>query len=269
MQIFSINSGENIPFAYLFYYDKEQRFFIEILDNSDQWEVTPILSSFVERGQRTINYYWSLRWVQNRIVPTDRQNIGQILIDSKLKSYDECKLLVISKGKCAQDDCYIDKIDKEDLPEEIILRHSKKVKNFIPMSDGSYLVFFCDNITKLCNISELVDPNSKLKLYLNAYPQKISKAKLLTDGFGIYWDDNMQILYDRLYNTGISVPIKYDDIMKFASDQVIGSSEVSKLLNCTRQYVNELTQKGTLVPLKKDSNNTLFYKDDVLRMRWK
>ena len=137
MQIFSINNEDNIAFAYLFYYDKEHRFFIEISDSVNEWDVPPILSSFVERGQRTVDYYWSLRWVQNRIVPTDRQNLGQILIDSNLKSYDECKLLAISKGRCAQDDCYIKKIDKKILPEEITLRHNKKVKNFIPMSDGN------------------------------------------------------------------------------------------------------------------------------------
>lgn len=201
-------------------------------------------------------------------MPTDRQNLGQILIDSNLKSYDECKLLVISKGGCAQDDCYIKKIDKKILPEEITRRHSKKVKNFISMSDGQYLVFFLDDSTKLCNVADLIKPGSKLQLYLNAYPQNTGKAKLLPDGFGMYWDDNMQILYTDLYNAGISDAIKYDDIMKFASDQVISSNEVSKLLNCSRQYVNELVKKDKLAPAKKDSKNPLFYKDDVLKVRW-
>ena len=170
---------------------------------------------------------------------------------------DALRMIAISK-----------KTTKKILPEEITRRHSKKVKNFISISDGQYLVFFLDDSTKLCNVADLIKPDSKMQLYLNAYPQNISKAKLLPDGFGIYWDDNMQILYNDLYNAGISDAIKYDDIMKFASDQVISSSEVCKLLNCSRQYVNELVKKEKLAPAKKDSKNPLFYKDDVLKVRW-
>ena len=43
----------------------------------------------MKRGETTVNSYWSKIWVQQRIVPPDRQNIGEILRDNHLQEYDE------------------------------------------------------------------------------------------------------------------------------------------------------------------------------------
>ena len=61
------------------------------------WETPLILSSFLKKGQKTINAYWSRIWVQQRIVPSDRQNLGMILRDNGLDFYDEYKLLTMTK----------------------------------------------------------------------------------------------------------------------------------------------------------------------------
>ena len=50
----------------------------------------------------------SRRWVQDRIVSPNRQNIGQILRRANLKSFDEMALLQRSEGRSIQDDFYID-----------------------------------------------------------------------------------------------------------------------------------------------------------------
>ena len=74
--------------AYLLYYEKERLFYIELPDDADPWETPLLLSSFAKRRVRTINAYWSKMWVQQRIVPTDRQNLGEILKDNGLEEYD-------------------------------------------------------------------------------------------------------------------------------------------------------------------------------------
>ncbi|HAY63550.1 MAG TPA: hypothetical protein DCX90_08065, partial [Ruminococcaceae bacterium] len=75
--------------AYLLYYEQEKQFYIELPENADAWETPLLLDSFVKRGETTVNSYWSKIWVEQRIVPTDRQNIGEILRDNHLKEYDE------------------------------------------------------------------------------------------------------------------------------------------------------------------------------------
>ena len=85
MKIFAIRDEsmpEQFDLAYLFYYETEKRFYIELPDDADPWETPLLLSSFVKKGEKTVNSYWSKIWVQQRIVPTDRQNLGQILKDN-------------------------------------------------------------------------------------------------------------------------------------------------------------------------------------------
>ena len=101
MKIFAIrdeSAQEQKDLAYLLYYEQEKRFYIELPENADAWETPLLLDSFVKRGETTVNSYWSKIWVEQRIVPTDRQNIGEILRDNHLKEYDEYELLMLAMG---------------------------------------------------------------------------------------------------------------------------------------------------------------------------
>lgn len=66
-----------------------------------------IIAAFIEKGQRKIGKEWSLRWVQERVTPPNRQNIGQILRVNHMTEYDEFKFLVKNEGRSCQDECYI------------------------------------------------------------------------------------------------------------------------------------------------------------------
>ena len=102
MRIFAIRD-ETLPektLGYLVYYETSKAFYIELSDDADPWETPPVLSSFVNRGIYSIDSTWSRRWVRQRIVPQDRQNIGQILRDNGLKEYDEFSLLMLTMGRC-------------------------------------------------------------------------------------------------------------------------------------------------------------------------
>ncbi|MCD8120340.1 MAG: helix-turn-helix domain-containing protein [Lachnospiraceae bacterium] len=122
--------------AWLFYYEREKMFFTELPDDADPWETPLLLSSFAERGEKTVGSYWSLRWVQQRIVPPDRQNIGMILRDNGLREYDEFGLLMLAMGRCAQDDCYLTEIKEADLPESVRRRFLKRVEDVVPLSQS-------------------------------------------------------------------------------------------------------------------------------------
>ena len=110
MKIFAIRDATDNAqkdLAYLLYYEVDKRFYIELPENADPWETPLLLASFAQKGEHTINSYWSRIWVQQRIVPSDRQNIAQILRDNGLKTYDEYELLMLSSGRCEQDDYYL------------------------------------------------------------------------------------------------------------------------------------------------------------------
>lgn len=39
-----------------------------------------------------MNSEWSMRWVQSRIIPSSRQNIGEILRVNGMRSYDRTQI---------------------------------------------------------------------------------------------------------------------------------------------------------------------------------
>lgn len=76
MKIFAIRdeaASRQVDLAYLLYYERQKTFYIEVPKERSEWEVPLLISSFVKRGEYTLNAYWSKVWVQQRIIPADRQ----------------------------------------------------------------------------------------------------------------------------------------------------------------------------------------------------
>ena len=67
-----------------------------------------LFSIFMKKGIYHIDSYWSKRWVSVRIIPIERQNIGEILRVNHMKYYDDHQLLVKNQGRCCQDELYIE-----------------------------------------------------------------------------------------------------------------------------------------------------------------
>ena len=237
MKIFAIrdeSSQEQKDLAYLLYYEQEKRFYIELPENADAWETPLLLDSFVKRGETTVNSYWSKIWVEQRIVPPDRQNIGEILRDNHLKEYDEYELLMLAMGRCAQDDYYLVPIDEKDLPEEITKRFSKRIEDVLPLENHCLLVFFRDGAVKKCNLQK-----------------HFEKTK-----------DTM------LYRIGKSVPLTAADFRNFAAHRVINAAEAAEILGCSRQNIIDLTKRGKLHPIKASEKSTLYLKSEILKRNW-
>ena len=79
MRIFAIKDeslSSQTVLGYLIYYENAKAFYIELPEDADPWETPLLLSTFVKRGERSVNSYWSRLWVEQRIIPPDRQNIG-------------------------------------------------------------------------------------------------------------------------------------------------------------------------------------------------
>ena len=57
MKIFAVRDEDNTTnkaVAYLFYYEKEKRFYIELPEDADPWETPLILSSFLKKGKKQL-----------------------------------------------------------------------------------------------------------------------------------------------------------------------------------------------------------------------
>ena len=90
------------------YDERTKKYTIDIPENVTPEETPFMMSLFLKKGIRTMNSDWSMRWVQSRIIPSSRQNIGEILRVNGMRSYDEHELLLKNEGRSCQDEFYIE-----------------------------------------------------------------------------------------------------------------------------------------------------------------
>lgn len=253
--------------AYLFYYEKDKLFYTELPEDAEPWETPLLLSSFAERGIKTVDSYWSLRWVQQRIVPSDRQNIGMVLKENGLTEYDEFKLLMLARGRCAQDDCYLEEIRQADLPEAICRRFQKRVENVLPLGNLQLLVFFCDGNIKKCDLTDYFQEHAKFRI-LTQRADCFEGVRVQTGGYGVIWDVNLNISDTELDQMGTEIPLTASDFKNYADRNIINAAEACEILGCSRQNINELVKHGKLHPLKIWERNTLFLRSEVVKRLW-
>lgn len=269
MRIFAIKNDEDKKtLAYLLYYEKEKSFYIELPDDADPWETPLILSSFAKKNITTVNSYWSKMWVQQRIVPSDRQNLGQVLKENNLFEYDEFDLLMLSNGRCAQDDLYLEEIIEGDMPREILKRFEKKIEDIVPLQNYTLLVFFRDGIIKKCDIKEYFKKNKALETFLTINKDMFQYVQIQPGGYGIRWEENMSITDNELYDSGVEIPLSLADFREFVVHRVINAAEAAELLDCSRQNISDLIKRNKLHPIKTSEKNTLFLKSEVMKRNW-
>jgi len=54
-----------------------------------------------------------------------------------------------------------------------------------------------------------------------------------------------------------------NELKNFISNNIISTSEAAEILNCSRQYINQLVKENKLIPIKKVNYITLFLKSDI------
>ena len=85
-------------------YDTETgEFGIRIAEHATVDEVPMMMEPFVARGQLDMGPKWSRAWVEERVVPPGRQNLGEILRAHGLEEYDAYAMLEASGGVSSQD----------------------------------------------------------------------------------------------------------------------------------------------------------------------
>lgn len=267
MRIFAIKDetlSKDTILGYLIYHEATRTFFIELPDGADSWEVPLLLSSFADRGEYSIGSSWSRRFVQQRIVPQDRQNIVQILRDNGLKEYDEFSLLMLTMGRCEQDDCYLEEIPPAPLPELLARRWKTRVEEVVPLECPRLLVFFQNETAKVINVQELSSP--AIAPFLVSQ-ERFSTVEVQPEGFGVYWNDQAALPHRELYTHGATVPLTLEALHHYVQNRVVSASEACRILNCSRQNIDDLMRRDKLHPLRTDAKYKLFSRAEVMQRK--
>lgn len=248
MRVFAIHdeSIDSIePIGYLQYFERNKEYVIELRENLDEWDAPLLFQKKVHEGEYTILNELAYLWVKERVIPSGRQNIREILANSKISEYDEIALLSITKGICSQDECYLKEISYEDIPEDIKSRKDKNISDCF-MSEGNCIVcLFNDNIAVKVSLNKL---SEDYKLISHVIRNKILQKNLKVDsgGYSISFDCNIVISANILRNNHYSEPLSASDFFSYVKNGLVSSSGVCDILGCSRQNVSYLVKEAYL-----------------------
>ena len=184
--------GASEDLAYLECYERPRAFYLELPPDADPWVLPFILHEFAQRGTLTIDAAWSLRWVQSRLVPPERQNLGEVLRENGLSSYDELSLLELTEGRCSQDACYLVPLTGGDLPAWYTERVSRRLRDVFALSDDRLLALFRSGEVVWLSARNLLGDRRAFARILRD-EGTFRRAALQAGGHGVQWCDQLSL----------------------------------------------------------------------------
>ena len=251
--------------GFLLYYDRTESFIIELRDDLTEWTAPLLYSSLVKKGIYTIPKDFSKLWVDDRVIPSGRQNIGEILKNAKLSAYSEGKLLFLSQARSSQDACYIKEIDKNNLPDWVLERQNSNIDECFPLDDERIIVLLFNDKALEVDLKKCLEAVPKLSTIIGK-ERVINTIKVDVGGYGVVFNDSVLISKSILIDNGVVLPIYANVFHKFIEHSVINTTEACERLGCTRQNLSYWVKNESLSPLKPGWKENVFLKGEVDRL---
>lgn len=88
-----------------------------------------------------------------------------------------------------------------------------KVKNVTPLKDYKLSIQFAEGITKIYNMENLIENN---KMFFSLKNKEIFySVEVDVGGYGIIWNDDIDISCDELFENGEAINTPFDGLMSF------------------------------------------------------
>lgn len=248
--------------GYLFYYEKAEKFIIELCSDLSEWSAPLLFQGLVRKGIYTIPHQISQLWVEERIIPSGRQNIGSILKNHKLLNYNEMALLGLSKGRCAQDHCYITSIEPEDIPGDIMERSRGNVWECFPTKDGELICLFRDDTVRKVQLERLMERYRDM-VYVLQNRRLLDSVKVGAGGYSVVFNDSIEVEITDLRAAGSLLPLSGDDFYGFVRRNVVDTTQACEMLQCSRQNLSYMVKEGKINPIIDGAKANLYTRGAV------
>lgn len=252
--------------AYLECYDEPRSCYLEISPDVDRWDLPFILFEHAARGELSVGADWSLRWVQSRLVPRERQNLGEVLRESGLESYDEFALIDQTEGRCSQDACYLVRTTPAGMPAWYDARLAGRVREACALGGFRLVVAMRDGRARVLDAQKEIGGRREFGRVL-ADEDAFAQVTVEAGGHGVRWGTALALSSDELAHMGRRLPLGSDDLADIARQLLCDAGEAASLLGCSRQNVSDLVRRGRLVPVETGGRTTLFRRSDVIAWR--
>lgn len=141
--------------------------------------------------------------------------------------YSEYKLLIRAKGKCVQDNFYIERIPNNSLPDYIKNREGFRISTVIPIDDYNVLVFLNNNTVKKICCKQFFKNNNQFEILLRD-KDFFNEVDDELGGFGIIWGNNLVILYSDLIDVGEILLLSEKDYILYIRKKLYSVKEASE-----------------------------------------
>ena len=261
MRIYEIYDEENsLDIGVLLYYEKNKSCIIELRDELDEWTAPLLFTGLVKRDIYTIPRDAAMMWVRERVIPSGRQNIGDILSAHRLKEYDEMKLLELAEGRCSHDGMVISRMDS--LPQFVQKRSERNLRDCTALDDRKLLCFFKDGTVKRLALPDLEDYQGVEKVIANR--DLYETCTVGCGGYYVTFNDSIDIPAWLLHEKGKPVDVSYEDFITFTKKNVVDTTKACDLLECTRQNLSYLVKQRDITPVITGVKGNLYVKRDIV-----
>ena len=102
-----------------------------------------------------------------------------------------------------------------------------KIKNVTALPDYKISIQFSEGITKIYNVKELIIRNPMFKKLENE--ELFDNVEVDVGGYGIVWNDDIDISCDELFENGKTIKTPFDGLMAFSDATLIWGLNESTL----------------------------------------
>ena len=241
MKVFAIwdDDWENkTPIGYLFCYEKENAFMIELNSELDEWNAPLLFSSFVKKNIYTIPREISALWVRERVIPSGRQNIGSILKNHKMTEY-----------------------------QEIRARSLDNVTECFVSGEHDIICLFQNDMVRRVDLRKLAVENEKIASILRN-KKILNTVEVGVGGYSITFNQSIAIDKRVLIEKGTEIKISAQDFYSFVNQNIVDTAEACEILQCSKQNLTYLMKTGKVKPIRQGLRENLFYKGNIEENTW-
>ncbi len=103
-----------------------------------------------------------------------------------------------------------------------------KIKNVVAAPDYKLNVQFSEGVTKCYDVRPLMDQIPAFKLFLTN-PEEFPCVQVDVGGYGIIWNDNLDLSCDELWEHGKTISTPFDGLMAFSDASALWGLNESTL----------------------------------------
>lgn len=103
-----------------------------------------------------------------------------------------------------------------------------KIKDVNSMPDYRLSVQFSEGVTKVYDVKPLFDKIEAFKLFENR-PELFSDVMVDIGGYGVVWNDDLDLSCDELFDNGSTVKTPFDGLMAFSDATLLWGLNESTL----------------------------------------